>query len=86
MWFLGRYLPLLIGNFVEDDNCYYENYLSHLEIMDEIFSPVYRIERLGYLKLMIEDFLYDLKLLYPNRPITPKMHYLFHLPTWIKWY
>lgn len=78
MWCLGRLLPLMIGDLVEEDNEYWENYLSHLEIMDEIFAPVYSIDRLGYLKMMVEDFLYDFKVLYP---LTPKMHYLVHIPT-----
>ena len=86
MWCLGRFLPLIIGNIVEKDNQYWDNYLSHLEIMSEVFAPVYDIERIGYLRMMIEDFLFDFKSLYPNRPLTPKMHYLVHIPTWIKWY
>ncbi len=86
MWCLGRYLPLIIGDLVDEDDPNWNNYLSHLEIVDEIFAPVYCEDRIGYLKMIIEDFLYDFTSLYPNRPLTPKMHYLVHMPTWIKWY
>lgn len=85
MWCLGRLLPLIIGHLVEENDQYWDNYLLHLEIMDEVFAPVYSLDRIPYLKMIIEDFLHDFKLLYPNRPITPKMHYLVHIPTWIEW-
>ena len=32
---------------------------------------------------MIEDFLYDFRQLYPERRLTPKMHYLIHVPSWM---
>lgn len=86
MWCLGRYLPVIIGDLIDEDDPHWNNYLSHLEIVDEIFAPVYSEDRIGYLKMIIEDFLYDFKSLYPNRHLTPKMHYLVHMPTWIQWY
>ena len=76
MWCLGRYLPLIIGDKIPTDNIYWKNYLSHLEIMDEVFAPMTSLERCDYLAMLIEDFLVDFKALYPGRPLTPKMHYM----------
>ena len=86
MWCLGRYLPILIGDLIPDDYPYWENYLKHLDIMDEIFAPVTTPERIDYVGMLIEDFLGEFKDLYPDRPVTPKMHYLVHIPTWMKRY
>lgn len=55
-------------------------------MIDEVFAPVTDVHRTKYIEILIEDFLYDFKLLYPNRPLTPKMHYLVHLPRWIRLY
>ena len=62
---------------IPEDNKYWENYTTHLEIMDEVFAPVTTPERMDYVGMLIEEF----KDLYPERPLTPKMHYL---PTWVK--
>ena len=86
MWCLGRFLPLIIGDLIEEENPYWGNFLSHADIMDEIFAPVYSVDRISYLAMIIEYFLHDFKALYPHRQLTPKMHYLVHIPTWIKWY
>lgn len=85
MWCLGRFLPVLIGDKIPDDCPYWENYLTHLDIMDEVFAPVTSGGRLEYITMLIEDFLEEFKELYPERPFTPKMHYLVHVPTWMKW-
>ena len=86
MWCLGRFLPLLIGDLISEDYQYWDNYLTHLEIIDEVFAPITSIERADYVGMLIEDFLEEFKFLYPERPLTPKMHYLVHIPTWMKRY
>ena len=72
MWCLGRFLPILIGDKIPESYVYWENF---------IISG----DRIDYISMLIEDFLDDFKLLYPERPLTPKMHYLIHVPTWTKW-
>lgn len=85
LWCLSRYLPIMIGDQVENDNPYWQNYLCHATIMDEIFAPVTTEDRADYVAMLIEDFLSDFTNLYPERPLTPKIHYLLHIPTWMKW-
>lgn len=86
MWCLGRFLPILVGDKVHPDCPHWGNYLSHMEIMDEVFAPIITEERMDYLSMLIEDFLEEFKILYKDRPLTPKMHYLVHIPTWMKRY
>lgn len=83
MWCLGRYLPILVGDKIPDEHPHWEHYLTHLSIMDEVFAPICCEDRLDYISMLIEDFLVEFTELYV-RPLTPKMHYLVHIPTWIK--
>ena len=85
MWCLGRFLPILIGDKIPEGYVYWENFLTHLDIMVEVFAPIISGDRIDYISMLIEDFLDDFRLLYPERPLTPKMHYLIHVPTWTKW-
>ena len=66
MWCLGRFLPLLIGDLAEEENPYWENYLAHADIIDEVFAPVTSVDITEYTAMMIEDFLHDFKELYPK--------------------
>lgn len=84
MWCLGRFLPIIIGDKIPEDYPYWENYIAHLEIINEVFAPIVDEDRLEYLAMLIEDFLQGFRTLYPNRLLTPKMHYLLHIPTWMR--
>lgn len=84
MWCLGRFLPILIGDKIPTHYPYWENFIAQLNIMNEVFAPIVHEDRLEYLALLIEDYLRGFRTLYPNRSLTPKMHYLLHIPTWIK--
>ena len=85
MWCLGRFLPVLIGDLVPEGDDYWENYLMLLDIVDELFAPVTTSEKADYVGMLIEDFLETFKDLYPARLLTPKMHYMIHMPSWMKW-
>lgn len=85
-WCLGRFLPFLIGDLVDEGDEKWENFLCLLKIMEYIFAPVTTDDKLDYLQTLIEDYLIDFTQLYPNRPLVPKMHYLLHMPTWMKRY
>lgn len=80
MWCLGRYLPLLIGDLVPDDDEHWENFLRLLVIVDYIMAPVCTEETVAHLGHQIELFLTEFKRLYPGSNLTPKMHYLIHYP------
>ena len=37
---LGRFLPLLIGDLVKEENTYWKNYLAHFNILGEVYSTI----------------------------------------------
>ena len=82
-WCLGRFLPLLVADMIPLDDENWENYLQLMKIMDYIFSPSTTEIIISTLRVLIEDFLHDFHNLYPERRITPKMHYLIHVPSWM---
>lgn len=84
MWCLGCFLPLIVGDLVPSENLHWENYLMLLDIVDEIFAPVTTPDRADYVAMMVEDFLEGFNELYPSRPLTPKMHFMVHMPLWMK--
>ena len=57
-----------------------------MTIVDYVFAPVTSTNVLDYLTDLLEEHLILFKELYPNCPIIPKMHYLIHIPDWIKRY
>ena len=79
MWCLGRFLSLLIRDFVPEDDDYWENFLTLLDI-DYVFAPVTTRRLASHTSLLVEDFLTMFSNLY-GRPLTPKMHYLVHTPS-----
>ena len=52
--------------------------------MEYIFAPITTTDKLEFLQMLIQDFLAEFTHLYPERPLTPKMHYLVHMPSWMK--
>ena len=83
-WCLGRFLPFLIGDLVPVSDRNWAVYLQFLKIMEYIFAPITTTDKLEFLQMLIKDFLTEFTHLYPERPLTPKMHYLVHMPSWIK--
>lgn len=83
MWCLGRFLPLLIGDYVPHDDEHWALYNQLLQIMDIVLAPLVTRNQLGYLQVIINDHHESFKLLYPEASIIPKMHYLIHFPTQI---
>lgn len=83
-WCFGRFLPLLIGDLIPEHNEHWNSYKVFLKIMEYIFAPILTLGKLDYLQILIEDFLVEFKRLYPERPLTPKAHYLIHFSQWMK--
>ena len=83
MWLLGRLLPLIIGDYVPNGDphwiCYIE-LISILVLSTAVEVPPEMIDDLG---MAIENYLFHYNGLYPDS-MTPKMHYLLHLPEQIK--
>lgn len=85
MWLLGRLLPLMIGEYVPTDDPHWMCFTQLLSIL--ILSTAVEVlpETIDDLKISIESYLFRYNSLYPNS-MTPKMHYLLHLPEQIRQY
>lgn len=77
MWCLARFLPVMIGSLVPEDD---EHWQVLLEIMDVVLSPETTEHAVGVLEGLIEEHHYRFVDLYPGRSIIPKMHYMVHYP------
>ncbi|XP_028417218.1 uncharacterized protein LOC114543833 [Dendronephthya gigantea] len=80
MWCLGLFLPLLIGEFMTEDDDHWNAYCVLLEIVRIIFSPLISKEQMPYLQVLIQNHHENFRLLYPHASIIPKMHYMIHMP------
>ena len=80
MWTLARFIPLVIGHLIPADDEYWINFLRLLSIMDILFAPSVTKEDCCYLESLISDHHYTLKSIYPGQRITPKLHYMVHMP------
>ena len=84
MWKLARYLPLLIGALIEEEDEHWETYLSLLDILDICFSPQTNEQQVSHLTLLIAAHHESFKAAYPELCLTPKQHYMVHYPEWIR--
>lgn len=77
-------LPFILAKYadIEDLSPFWKCYISLVEIMVICFSTAITIETVIYLKGAVAKYLQTYKTLY-NARITPKMHYLVHLPSTI---
>jgi len=80
MWTLGRFLPLVIGHLIPEENPYWQNFIRLLEIMDYLFARKFSVEDCGYLETLISDHHIMFKELYPHVKITMIMHSIVHMP------
>ena len=86
MWTLARYLPILIGTYIPNDDENWQNFLILLDITDYLVAPYLSTDEAAHLKVIIEDHHIMFKQLYPDSSIIIKMHYLLHYPNLIHKY
>ena len=84
MWTLARFLPLVIGHLIPENDKYWENFLCLLDIMDILFSHTVADDAIGNLEALISDHHSTFLELYPGIQITMKMHSIVHMPRLIK--
>ena len=76
MWTLARFLPLVIGHLIPEDDVHWEPF----GIMDILFSHKVSTDAFGHLEALISDHHTTFLELYPGVRITMKMHSLVHMP------
>ena len=77
---LLKYLPFYLKEYVGNDCPHYQLILQISSIVQMCFSPVISAETIEELKNVIETRLILFKELFPDVNITPKMHYMLHIP------
>ena len=80
MWTLARFLPLSVGHLVPEDDQHWENFLCLLDIMDILFARPVTPDACALAEVLISDHHLRFKELYPQTPITLKMHSMIHMP------
>lgn len=85
MWLLGRLLPIMVGDLVPEDDNHWQCYIDLLRIMSIVTAVEVTENSINILTMLIECYLSTFNALFPDS-ITPKMHYLLHLPDQIKKY
>lgn len=80
MWLLARILPLLVGDFVDEDDEHWKLYLQLMDIVDLIFCPKTSHEHAAYVATLISDHHSMFCELYRGKNIIPKMHFMVHMP------
>ena len=73
-------LPFILMGYVPVEDLYYQLLLQMILIVQMCFSPVTSRERIRELQDIIELHLKNFKELFPTVNITPKMHYMIHIP------
>lgn len=79
-WCLGRHLPLIISQYIPEDDDKWACFLTLLSIMSILTSFSISPDDCALLSTLIEDHHIHFKAAYPDVHLTPKFHYLVHLP------
>ena len=77
-------LPFLVGSCIEEENSAWKVNLLFLEIVDICCAARISRATLTDLEVSLQCFFHELKTVYPNEKITPKMHFLLMYPRLIK--
>lgn len=64
MWLLSRIFPLLLGDLISRDDCYWKCFLKLLRISEICTAPVLSVDSAAYLELLIEEHHSEFKHLY----------------------
>ena len=80
MWTLGRYLPMMIGSKIPNEEEHWKCYCILVNITRHLFAPQLDENDLAMLQMYIEDHHRKFIVLYPNNSVIPKLHYLLHMP------
>ena len=80
MKYYNKTYVLMVGGKVPSGDEFWINYLELLEIMDIVMAHELTEDDVVNLAALNSDHHQQFKLLYPNASITPKMHYIVHMP------
>ena len=80
-----RLIPFFLSQLhIDWEDLYYQFAIELLEINQLMFSPVISSSGIQHLSQLIEEHLHQFKILFPEKNILPKQHYMIHVPNMIK--
>ena len=62
---------------------HYSCFMVLNDLASILFSPVIAKDQIPFLRVLIKEYLEKFTTLYPHQPLTPKFHYLVHIPNLI---
>ena len=77
---LIRLYPLLFGDFVDVGNDYWELLVSFVELVQLLAAPSFSPGETDHIRDIIECFLENYFLLFPDEHLKPKGHFITHYP------
>lgn len=80
MWCLFRFLPIMIGDLVDEGLQNWHCFKKLWNIVQLCMAPSIKKDDVAYLRILIQEHHMLFKDLYPNASIIPKMHFLIHVP------
>lgn len=83
-WCLLRNVPLMFGDLVTSTDQHWGLLLLLLQIVNIVFSPMLSQGMCVYLKHLIVEHHKLFKMLYPQKNLLPKHHFLIHYPRCIQ--
>ncbi len=77
MWCLLCIFPLLVGEFIPEDDEHFQVFLAFMDVVDTVCAPVLSKGDIAFLKWRIEDFLEKYSEI-EGLHIKPKAHHMIH--------
>ena len=74
----------MIGEHIPLNNANWNNFMLLVTLIDYIFAPLTSDEISSYVAMLLKEHHERFTELYLNSPIIPKMHYMIHLPEWMR--
>lgn len=81
---LVRNTPLIFGDVLERDICYWNLLLFLIQIVNIVLSPIVTNGMTYYLKHLIKDHHQLFKSLFSQKRLIPKHHFMLHYPCCIR--
>ena len=79
-----RLIPFILCSLIPVDDDYYTLVVELIELCQIVFTPVITLPTINLLKGKIGEHFRNFKKHFPNISITPKQHYMIHIPSMIK--
>lgn len=77
-WCLCRNLPLIIGSSVPRGDPHWQLLIALLDCMSIVFAPEVTANLADFLSYLVEEHHTQFKLLFPDKPLLPKHHFMIH--------